>query len=384
MTFLVVLVLAAQTQTCGGCHEKEAGLEGQGAHAKAAKCVDCHGGRPDVADKAAAHGADFTGKIARAQVPALCARCHSDVRRMNPFGLPTDQLAQYLTSHHGAALTRGATDAAVCIDCHGVHGLKAVRDPTSPVHPSNVPGTCGRCHGDAALMSRHQLPATAETLYRASIHGQLLAKGDTAAPTCATCHGNHGATPPGFEQVAQVCGKCHIAPRENFEQSPHAFYARDGSFKGCVVCHDHHRILRRPEEMRGRCAPCHEEGDAELKKASELWAVVGDGRGLLQVAHDRVDRLTREGHHTEDELAQLEGARTALLQLGPLQHTLNPAKVRDAAGELAASVRQIHGSLDHKSALIRRRTYALVFIWILLAGLAWLLWIKRKAVSVES
>lgn len=380
MTLLLLLALVTQTPACGGCHETEGRLETHGAHAKAATCVDCHGGKLDAADKAAGHGSGFTGKISRLKIPALCATCHSDVRRMNPFGLPTDQLAQYLTSHHGEAIAKGDTDAAVCIDCHGAHGIRPPRDPSSPVSPANVPATCGRCHGDSALMSKHQLPSTAEALYRGSVHGRLLAKGDTAAPNCATCHGNHGATPPGFEQVAQVCGKCHVAPREHFEQSPHAFYAKDGSFKGCVVCHDHHRIIPRSEDMNGRCAPCHEDGEPEPKKAAELWAILAGGRRDFQGAKERVESLTRAGHHTEDELIRLESAHTALLQLSPMQHSLNTNKVRDAARELTSTVVQIHESLDRKAASLRTRTHALVAVWALLGILAWLLWIKRKAV----
>jgi hypothetical protein len=380
VTTLLLLVLVAQTTACGGCHEAESRLEPLGAHAKAATCVDCHGGKLDATDKATGHGSGFTGKISRLKVPTLCATCHSDVRRMNPFGLPTDQLSQYLTSRHGEAITRGETDAAVCIDCHGVHGIRRPRDPSSPVSPANVPATCGRCHADSALMTKHQLPSTAESLYRDSVHGRLLAKGDTAAPNCATCHGNHGSTPPGFEQVAQVCGKCHVAPREKFEESPHAFYAKDGSFKGCVVCHDHHRIIPRAEDMRGRCAPCHEEGDPEIRKAGELWAILAEGRREYHRAKDRVESLTRAGHHTEDELILLEGAHTALLQLSPMQHSLNTASLREASSELGSAARAIHESLDRKAAGLRTRTYALVAVWSLLGILAWLLWIKRKAV----
>jgi len=383
VTFLVLALVVAQSPACGGCHEKESRLEHLGAHAKAATCADCHGGKPDAADKAAGHGNGFTGKISRLQIPTLCGTCHADVRRMNPFGLQTDQLAQYQTSRHGLAIARGDAEAAVCIDCHGAHGIRPPHDPSSPVHAANVPATCGRCHADSALMSKHDLPATAEALYRASVHGRLLAKGDTAAPNCATCHGNHGSTPPGFEQVAQVCGKCHLAPREHFEQSPHAFYAKDGSFKGCVVCHDHHRILPRSVDMKGRCTPCHEDADPELKKAAELWAILDDGRSRVQAVKERVEGLTRAGHHTEDEMIQLEGAHTALLQLSPLQHTLNAARVREASGELTSALRQIHESLDRKDAVLRNRTRALVAVWVLLGVLAWLLWIKRKAVMVH-
>lgn len=380
MTFLALVAFLAQTPTCGGCHERESKLEGEGAHSKSASCVECHGGRPAEKERDLGHSDGFTGKIVRSQIPQLCARCHSDVRRMNPYGLPTDQLAHYLTSRHGEALAKGDTDAAVCIDCHGVHGIRPVRDPSGPVHPANVPKTCGRCHSDSTLMSKHNLPSNAEALYRASVHGELLAKGDAAAPQCATCHGNHGATPPGFDQVTKVCGKCHVSPREYFDQSPHAFYAKDGSFKGCVVCHENHRILRTVPEMTGRCAPCHEDKDPEIRKRDELAAVLAGGRADFHNVKERVESFTRSGHHTDDEQALLEEAHTALLRLSPLQHTLDTKRVGAASQELSSVVRGIHDQLDRKAADLRTRTLALIPIWLFIATLAWLLWTKRKAV----
>lgn len=381
MTFMFLAALLAQTPTCGGCHERESKLEREGAHAKSASCVDCHGGRPAEKDKALAHSAGFTGAIPRTGIPELCARCHSDVRRMNPYGLPTDQLAHYRTSRHGEALAKGNTDAAVCIDCHGVHGIRGVRDASSPVHPTNVPTTCGRCHSDPALMKKHNLPSTAESLYRAGVHGQLLAKGDAGAPQCATCHGNHGAVPPGFDQVTQVCGKCHVQPREFFEQSPHAFYAKDGSFKGCVVCHENHRILRSVPEMTGRCAPCHDEKDAEIRKRDELASILARSRADFGRVSERVEEFTRSGFHTDDEQAHLEEARTAQLQLAPLQHTLNLGRVSEASQNLTSIVRRIDQELDRKAEALRVRTLALIPIWLFLGGLAWLFWTKRKAVQ---
>jgi len=230
-------------------------------------------------------------------------------------------------------------------------------------------------------MSKHDLPSTAESLYRASVHGQLLAKGDTGAPQCATCHGNHGAVPPGFDQVTKVCGKCHVSPRDYFEQSPHAFYAKDGSFKGCVVCHENHRILRSVPEMTGRCAPCHEEKDPEIRKRDEIAAILAGGRADFNRVKDRLDSFTRSGFHTDDEQAMLEEARTAHLLLAPLQHTLNAAKVTGASRDLTTIVRRIDQELDRKSATIRVRTLALIPIWLFLGGLSWLFWIKRKAVQ---
>ena len=41
------------------------------------------------------------------------------------------------------------TNKPVCIDCHGVHGIKKTDDPEGTVFQSNLLQTCQRCHPDA-------------------------------------------------------------------------------------------------------------------------------------------------------------------------------------------------------------------------------------------
>jgi Cytochrome c3 len=99
---------------------------------KGLTCASCHGGDPTKPDmEAMSKAAKFRGKIERKDVPALCGRCHSDaalMRQYNP-SLHTDQLSQYKTSVHGKLFAEGDTKVAVCVDCHGVHGLRPASDP---------------------------------------------------------------------------------------------------------------------------------------------------------------------------------------------------------------------------------------------------------------
>lgn len=380
---LAASLLPQDAAGCAKCHEKEFKAEQGAAHPpRAASCTDCHGGDPRATDKERAHGPGYLGKIARPAVPALCGKCHSDPRRMNPTGLPTDQHAQYLTSRHGEALAGGRLEAAVCTDCHGVHGIRGSRDPASPVHRTRVPATCGRCHSDPGLMGRLGHPADAEKLYRESVHGRLLAGGaDPSAPHCATCHGNHGAVPPGVEDVGRVCGKCHVPQKAHFEASPHAFYARDGAFKECVTCHANHRIVSTRAEVEGRCAPCHEAADKEMVKWRELQDLVRAARGRFEKTSGRVERLAGAGFHADDERAALEQVRTSLLQLAPLQHTLSVPKIRAAAEVVSTGLGGIEGRLDRHERTERLKKLSLAPVWLFLAALAWLFWAKRRRIE---
>ena len=199
--------------SCLKCHEKERALFAPSAHAQAGlTCVDCHGGNPKDTEPTAHATDDFKQPDNKRAIAEMCAHCHGDVRRMNPYGLPTDQLDQYKTSKHGEQLfEHNDQKVAVCTDCHGVHDILKNKSPQARTYPTNIPQTCGRCHGDAKLMAEYRLPADVVDKYKTSYHAHLLLeKGDLSAPTCVTCHGNHGATPPGTKEVGEVCGKCHV------------------------------------------------------------------------------------------------------------------------------------------------------------------------------
>ena len=136
----------AQAQnTCVDCHgsldpplQVTAEQFASDIHAqKGLTCAACHGGDPTKADTdAMSKAAGFRGKVQRSQIPELCGHCHSDgayMRQYNP-SLRTDQLAQYKTSVHGQRLAHGDTKVAVCIDCHGVHGLRPASEREGERH----------------------------------------------------------------------------------------------------------------------------------------------------------------------------------------------------------------------------------------------------------
>jgi hypothetical protein len=235
--------------------------EREGAHAAAGlSCHDCHGGNPDPAlagdltamdeDFAAA---PFVGAPERAAVPGFCGRCHSNPTIMKRFrpDARVDQEREYWTSVHGERLRTGDVNVATCTDCHGTHGILGPGDVRSSVHAQHVADTCARCHADAARMAGYRLangeplPVDQYEQWRGSVHAEfLLDREDLTAPTCNDCHGNHGATPPGVESVAFVCGQCHGREAELFRASPkatafeaHGEYMREAGTAGCAACH---------------------------------------------------------------------------------------------------------------------------------------------------
>lgn len=279
LTFVASLSYGQATNSCLDCHSalpEPLGVSqekfSQDIHAqKGLTCASCHGGDPtkDDPDQAMSRKAGWKGKIDHKQIPDLCGSCHSDpayIRQFNP-SLRTDQLAQYHTSVHGKRWAAGDTKVAVCTDCHSVHDLKAPSDPRSTVNPVNVANTCARCHADASYMKGYPIPTDQFTKYSTSIHHESLAvRGDLSAPTCSTCHGNHGAAPPGVDKVQNVCSTCHIFQAQMYEKSSHKDAFQAASLPGCVVCHSNHGIVH-PTDAKldtgaeGVCMQCHKPGD---------------------------------------------------------------------------------------------------------------------------
>lgn len=356
---VLVLALAAVAQEPAAepscvthCHGEQKTAHAASVHALALACVDCHGGNPAAQrDKEKSHdpASGYRGRIARAKVPELCARCHSDPLRMNPFALPTDQLAHYRASNHGQALfERGDTNVAVCIDCHGTHEILAAHDPRAATAPANLPDTCGHCHSDGEKMKAYGLPADSVGRFLKSVHGQALVAGRRGAPSCAGCHGSHGAAPPGVREVVQVCGQCHVNTQEHYRRSPH-FGSGDMQCRacheneegsgyrgaGCTACHATHETQAPGDWMYqgsgvGQCGHCHREPDA----SREIAAAISAGRQRLEdaMAETRaaIRRAKRRGLFIDQEEIYLRESKRALVSLQPLAHSLDRALIDKA------------------------------------------------------
>ncbi|MBI3476399.1 MAG: cytochrome c3 family protein [Acidobacteria bacterium] len=304
---------------------------------KGLSCASCHGGDPtsDDPEKAMSRKAGWKGNIDRSQVPQLCGSCHSDpayIRQFNP-SLRTDQLSQYKTSVHGIRLAAGDTKVAVCTDCHSVHDLRTPSDPRSTVNPVNVANTCARCHADAVHMSGYKIPTSQFAQYSKSVHHDALAiRGDLSAPTCTTCHGNHGAAPPGVASVANVCSTCHVFQAQLFESSPHKEAFASAGLPGCVTCHSNHDIVHPTDEFIGIgdkaiCTQCHTDGDAGFVAAARMKQQLVKLAGSIDAADQILGRAERSGMEVSQPKLELTQAKDSLIKARVTIHSLNEAKV---------------------------------------------------------
>ena len=338
--------LSAQTtNSCLDCHSKldaplqvisadyQAGIHTQ----KGLSCTSCHGGDSSSDDptRAMSANAGFRGHINRKQIPDLCAKCHSNAAYMRGFNpsLRTDQFSQYQTSLHGKMFAKGDTKVAVCTDCHGVHDIEPPNDQRSKVHPLNVAQTCARCHANADYMKGYGIPTTQAADYAASVHHDaLVLRGDLSAPTCSTCHGSHGAAPPGVDSVARVCSTCHVFQAQLFDSGPHKDVFATMGLPACVTCHSNHRIQHPTDALIGTsagsvCINCHSEGDAGFAAAGTIHSRLAELDSAIARSDDLLGRAERSGMEvSEAKLEQSEG-RDYLIKARVELHAADPAKV---------------------------------------------------------
>lgn len=382
MLVLLLFFMAVPESQCGLCHPDVRGPYENSVHsAERVTCIDCHGGDPRGVSLETAHGKDFRGRIRRPEIPGRCASCHSDVSRMRPYNLPSDQYALYQTSQHGKLLAEGDARVAVCTDCHGTHEILPHLDPRSRVFWANLPQTCGECHGNADLMSGYGKEARVLSDYLSSIHGrELLENRNASAPSCINCHGAHGATPPGIGDVTKVCGTCHPAERSALQSGPHGALASGSGIPECTACHGNHRVQRaRIEEIQGTCLDCHEEGSAAAGLLERVTVLVDRAREEVEDAQVMVELAREVPLYVEGYEARLEQARTQLLESGPVVHALSLEAVEPFAREARSLGEEIQADLHGELSERRLRRLGLIIFWFYVLLSVWiLLRIRRK------
>jgi cytochrome b subunit of formate dehydrogenase len=211
-------------ETCGRCHEdldltrkyemlygKAVELYQSSVHGKAtmggvytaASCNDCHstGG---TAHKILGPGMPESS-INHFNIPKTCGKCHRNVEN------------DYWEGIHGKLVARGETDAPVCTNCHGEHGIISSKDPRSPVSPARVAeATCAPCHESAAINEKYGIPTGRLATWVDSYHGLKSKAGDVTVANCASCHGAHRILPQNNSassinsaNLQKTCGNCH-------------------------------------------------------------------------------------------------------------------------------------------------------------------------------
>lgn len=325
-------------------------------------CADCHkGGAP--------------GPITRTAIATLCASCHSDPAYMRKFRpqVRTDQHAQYMTSVHGQQMAKGEARVATCSDCHNAHGVLQVRDARSPVAPANVAMTCARCHADDARMDPFSRDTAVVDDWSHSVHaGALLQRGDTSAPTCSTCHGSHGAAPPGIDTVANVCATCHVREAELYHDSSKRVAFEELEQPACLTCHSNHRIEHPNDSWidfkePALCGTCHAEDTPGASVITTMRSGFDSFAASYAEAQHVLERAEEAGMLVDDGMAALRDAQEQRVRLRVLVHTFaeDPFTEGLKAGLSASTTAKAAGDAALEELAYRRKGLVLATLAIL-------------------
>ncbi|MDO8525748.1 MAG: cytochrome c3 family protein [Candidatus Omnitrophota bacterium] len=338
---------AAEKDYCIECHKTLDGsakepadkIEGDVHFKRGLSCSDCHGGDPTKEDFAEAKdpARGFIGKPKRNDIPLFCGKCHADpayMRKYNP-NIPTDQLAKYNESQHGKLNAKGDRKVAVCISCHGVHGIREKNDPLSPIFITNAPKACASCHADKEYMKKYNIPTNQMEEFETSVHGEaLLKKGDRGAPACHSCHGSHDAALPRAFAVGNICAQCHSLTRDLFAKSPHKAAHDSLGIPECEACHGNHKIARTSDDMLGTgtgaggvCVKCHKEDSRGYAVAGAMKSAIVGLKDDIKASEAIVWDAEKHGMEVSDTKFYLDEAKNSLTKSRAYIHTFSKDSV---------------------------------------------------------
>ncbi len=148
---------AGISRYCIGCHEDVYQRFSTSVHGDAVgdtlnpdlpSCTHCHFGHVG--------GGKFpTARRARLGKP--CMDCHGDAALMRKYDISSNVVTTYLQDFHGVSLHFYGGDLSevkkfplVCVDCHGYHDVKSLRDPAAVTElKTTMQQTCQKCHENA-------------------------------------------------------------------------------------------------------------------------------------------------------------------------------------------------------------------------------------------
>lgn len=238
------------------------------------ECLACHDQIDGAKFKASVHGSLFE-----------CSGCHTDIKSAPHETTPQkpkceschpEEVAAWANSQHAQGVKEGI-GGAQCVSCHGsVHEILPSADPQSRTYHTNIPKTCGSCHGQKFVMEKAGLSTQMFSSYQGSVHGRAVAKGSLKAAVCTDCHDFHAVFSPNNPQsaifkfnVPRTCGKCHNNIAAQYSSSVHGKALQHGNWNSpvCTDCHGIHAIkshidptspVAAGQVAMTTCARCHD------------------------------------------------------------------------------------------------------------------------------
>jgi hypothetical protein len=184
-----------------------------------------------------------------------------------------------------------------CYSCHGQKGMRGYIDRAAYEQSVHDQIPCNKCHTDVTayphskvskvncgichFLGREGAPKEQAQQYKLSVHGRASAAGNTAAPTCQTCHGSHyiyrssdARSKTNREKIPALCSTCHPKEFEEYSKSIHGkefLEKKNAGAATCFDCHLEHLTPRTTEDqwqltLIKQCGNCHAEEMSTYQK----------------------------------------------------------------------------------------------------------------------
>jgi predicted CXXCH cytochrome family protein len=236
-------------------------------------------------------------------------------------------------------------------------------------------------------MKPYKIPTNQYDEFVSSVHGKaLLVKKDLGAPACNSCHGNHGATPPGVSSVSKVCGTCHALNADLFSASPHKKAFDDRKLPECETCHGNHAIIAATDQLIGVareavCSRCHSsaENPKGFLVAQMMRAKIDSLEAAISMASALVNDAEQKGMEIGEAKYALRDVRQARFQSRTMIHSFDETKFREVVEPGLSKAARV--SEEARAAIeeyyFRRRGLGVATLIITVLALSLFLYIRR-------
>lgn len=208
-----------------------------------------------------------------------------------------------------------------------------------------------------------------------------------------SCHDCHGGDPgdfanamkpergfvgaPGYEQVPEFCGRCHVGVLADYRESAHGRKVAEGGAQ-CVICHGNHAVQEASLDLINErdCSRCH-----DYSRAAGIRAALAETDARLAVAGAGFERLKRLGVSVEEAKGKLFDLRNRFHRVF---HSVETEKVRNETGKVQAEVALLQEQIDgYDRQTARRRVWGGLAVGLLVLLGVVLLQVRRTYADEE-
>jgi hypothetical protein len=234
----------SKSRQCTVCHTDEQMRKRLPIHSSLAEkgtCIECHG-----------FHSIKSSAVQKTGVPEnqYCMTCHS---RQLTMKMKNGETLSVLVNE--SALRNSVHGQLKCTQCHT--GFSMTQHPMRTYssrrsYSITMSENCWKCHEEASKD------------YESSVHLDMLKRGNSKAPACADCHGDHAVvSTKKYKDIGiSSCNKCHSDMNSSYEASMHGKAWRKGDEKAptCASCHNAHNVeSTMTTKIKEGCLKCHKE-----------------------------------------------------------------------------------------------------------------------------